>query len=133
MQPIIDFSSKVSVSNTAYSDSVKYSYKASSGKYFLIREISLTGDSTFLSNGFIQAFLAGNPVTSQAGAAAEISALKGFTLPFRDDDLVILAPGEEFLTKFRVSSGTGEVQIYLIGMLLNAQEYSALLAKKGLV
>lgn len=132
MRSIIDFSLKISVANTAYDDTSKYVYKAPSGLYLLIREISMTGDTTFLSNGFIQPFLAGISVTSQAGVAGEITALKGFTLPFGDDDLVILAPGEEFSTKFRVSSGTGIVQIYLIGMLLNAQEYAALLARKGL-
>ena len=133
MQPVIDFSGKLSVSNTAYDAVSRYSYTPPAGKYLLVREVSVAGDSTFLSNGKIQMVISGNSVTSNAGTATEISPLNSFSLPFGDDDLIILGPGEKLEVNMRVTSGTGTAQALLIGMLLNEVEYRALLAKKGLV
>lgn len=134
MLPIIDFSSRFTVTNTAYNATNKYRYEAPAGRYALIREISVAGDSNFLSDGRFQAFLSGVSITSEAGALTEVNAQTNFTVRFGDDDLFIIGPSEALEVLLRVAAAvTARVQVLMTGIMLTEAEYRALLAKKGLI
>lgn len=134
MLPIIDFSSRFTVANTAYNITNRYRYEAPSGRYVLIREISVAGDSNFLSDGRFQAFLSGVAITSENGALTEVNAQTNFTVRFGDDDLFIIGPSEALEILLRVAAAvTARVQILMTGIMLTEAEYRALLAKKGLI
>jgi len=132
MRPVIDFSSLLSVSNTEFDDSSKYLYTPPSGMYLWVREISVAADSTFLTNGRVQAFIQGSSITSQASSLQEVQPLNGFTIRFDPEDMIFIAPNENFEARFKVSTGTGKVQAILTGILITVEEYHKLMAKYGL-
>jgi len=132
MIPVLDFSNEFTVDNTAYNSTNKYAYEAPSGRFLVVQEISIAGDSTFLSDGRIQMSVAGNAVTSKAGASSEVNVINGFSSKIGTDDIpCVLSPSEEIEVLVRTTSGTGKAQIMLTGMLLNEVEYKQYMKNKG--
>lgn len=133
MIPKIDMSAKLIISNTAYDNTNKYLYTNNTQLFFMVEEISFAVDSNFISNGELQMSVNGSPITSQAGVSTGITPQNTFSIRAGEKSFWILEAGESFETKFKMSSGSGVVQVILTGSLLNKSEYEALLRNKGLI
>lgn len=134
MLPLIDLSARQSISNTAYDDTNRYRFEAPLGSYIWLTEISLIFDSNFQTNGRFQGFISGKSFTQQAGVLTEVQpAANVITMRARDDELWILGPSEALEIKYRVAAASGVVQDMITGSVLTAEEYRALLQRKGLV
>lgn len=131
MLPAIDLSSKITVDNAAYNDTNALIYTPPSGLNLLLEEISVSADSTMISDGRMQMFIAGSPFTSNAGASSEIGLSASFSARFSVDVPFIIARGEQLKVRFRTTSGTGSAQTLLIGKLLTDFELERLRAKYG--
>jgi|SRR3989339_1781221 len=128
MRPLTELSSLTAVSNTDYSyTSPTYSVKAKDQEYLLISEISISGDSTFLGNGYMQIEINGENITNQNSPQNELQLINNYTFDFNGDKMfVYVEPGQKIIVNSRVSSGSGNMQVAILGMRLTKNEFEQL-------
>lgn len=129
--PLLDQSDTLSVDNTEYNDTKMYRLTATRD-YYLIREITIAWGSTFKTAGRYQAQIKGRPFTKQGSVTADFAAFKdGITLPF-DDVPLLLEPGEDIQVRFKISSGSDDVFVQVVGLRLTPEEAKDYIARHGL-
>lgn len=126
MQPIIDISSKITVDNTAWSADKAHTFKPFDHRVALVKEISILGDTTFLSDCEMVMTIGGKSITRSGESNAVTDLIAGLNLSFRREDKFVIEPGEELKTEFRTTSGTGTVQVMYRFTLLTPEEYEKL-------
>jgi len=131
--PVVDFSPLLTVDNTTFDDTHKYEYVPKSGMYLLVREISVAGDSIFLSDGKFKMNLNGAAITSEGGALNEVQPQTNFSVRFSDDDCIFVEPSEKLRIDLKVTSGSAKVQTLMTGVLMTELEYQAFMKRKGLM
>ncbi|MBI4016776.1 MAG: hypothetical protein HY363_03725 [Candidatus Aenigmarchaeota archaeon] len=128
---IIDVSDKITV-NSATQSSV-YSYAVAGDRIFVPTEISLSADSNFQTNGKVTIVVGGKPLTSQNSQIAEIALSNNLTLTLpqlssHPSLWKALQQGQNVDIKARITTGSGVVQVSVVGVLMTPQEYEKILA-----
>ncbi len=132
VRPLIDFSDKFTVTNIVFSDAVKYSLKPSANKIIVLKQISVSGDSNFLTNGRLAMSVADQDITSKGGVSTELDPQANFNIDYRYEDGIVLKTAEEIVIKPRVTSGSAQMQFQVTGVELNVDEFEKYKIKFGL-
>lgn len=115
--PYNDVSGLMAVSNTALTK--LYSLTVPTDKELVLQTLAVYADATMISNGTLQIYINGQPLTSQGSASSGI-ALSGAGVAITMSDCtheVTLQAGENISIWGACSSGTGHVNILTSGWL----------------
>lgn len=129
MEALVDISSKLSVSNTAYGSTPTYKYSVPFDKYVLIRQIAIGADSDFIATGLFQLKINGSNATSQATANTEVGVIGNLAIEFGEKDFIYVEPQGTVEINMRVSSGSGTAQVIISGTVLSRNEFEKVRAK----
>lgn len=133
MKAIKEISEVFAVSNTEFNATPAYQLEATNARYIVIKEISLSFDSNMQSNGKFLLRIAGSSVTSQ-GASSEQNVTSTGVINFNYDIsplFVHLEPGQSLDIDFKISTGSGDAQVFVSGYELNAEEFAKFKEKSG--
>lgn len=130
MEALLDIMDKTTVSATTYG-TTRYVLKSPNGRKIMLSQISIGVDSNFLSTGKIQLSINGSNSTTQNSSNQEVSLISNLTLDFKEKDFIFIEENSDIHIEFRVTSGSGVVQVVTIGTVLTIDEFN-LLRKKYL-
>lgn len=131
MLPYIDTSNKFSVTKLSHASSGGEDYRVQppSGRYLILRELSIYVDGNFVTNnGKIAVTLGSNSLSNSGGAAGEIQLANSLTVRFDAKDKIFLEPGQFLTADATVTTSTGTVQYALTAVAMTKEEWTTWLA-----
>ncbi len=119
---VFDIKASISVSETVLTN--KYRYVVPAGKVLILKEVSLSGDTTFQSNGKVLIRAGNDVVTSEGSNTNEVVIPQNISLPFPSEAALpelwkTISSSGEITVDARVTSGTGILHVAITGMLID--------------
>lgn len=116
-KPLLGMSDKLVVTETALTSKFKFKVPSLPANMCgVLYEIAIAADSTFIANGKLQVYINGEPLKKTAGASdSSIGILAGLQFDFRPKGAKLKQDDEVEVSAF-VSSGTGTLQVMLVGL-----------------
>lgn len=138
-RPLLGYTPKISVSNTAISSANQTQYPTKPGEYLHITNFSFGMDSVFQSNGSILGFLGSKDggigvvvVGDKDNPGTAIGLVNNFSQDWPPPgDEFIVEPNQVLTFQYACSSGTGTLQIVLTGYVYTTEEHMKWLQTHG--
>ena len=127
---VVDMSDKVTVNSAT--QSAVYSYQVQNDRVLVLAEVSVFADTNFQTNGKITVVAGGRAVTSQNSQVAEVGINSNFTIAYpalqsHPKLWKVLQQGQTVEVRARITTGSGVLNIILVGVLMTMQEYETIL------